>query len=62
MTGASRLTTSMIESSLAAGKEVWLSDNDGGRGVGRLVARISPRGSCRFYFRYSVGGTAPSSL
>jgi integrase len=56
MATSTRLTTSLIESNLKVSKEIWLSDNDGGRGVGRLVARITPNGVCRFYFRYSING------
>jgi hypothetical protein len=32
----------------------WLSDADGGRGTGRLYARISATGARDFYFRYTT--------
>jgi hypothetical protein len=32
----------------------WLSDTDGGRGTGRLYARISASGARDFYFRYTT--------
>jgi len=61
-----RLTTDLIKEAIAsvksddktsaARKQIWLSDNDGGRGVGRLMLRVTPSGS-HFYFRYTAGGT-----
>lgn len=41
-------------------QEKWLSDNVGTRGSGRLLLRISPQGTQRFYFRpYRTSGIAP---
>jgi integrase len=37
-------------------KNVWLSDDIGYRGPGRLVARVSPS-TARFYFRHCVDGS-----
>lgn len=51
-----RLTIPIIESTKATTSEVWLSDNDGSRGSGRLALRVTLAGTRRFYFRYSVGG------
>ena len=48
-----RLTISRIARAKVSGQNAWLSDNDGGRGSGRLVIRINRTGSCRFYARYS---------
>ncbi len=36
----------------ATGRDVWLIE-DGARGAGRLVGRISPAGARSFYFRYT---------
>ena len=36
--------------------DVWLSDNHGLRGTGRLLLRITPGGTHRFYFRSTVAG------
>lgn len=52
----SRLTPLGIERAKAKDAEFWLSDDEGTRGGGRLVVRISPSGSKLFYFRYSVEG------
>ncbi len=54
---AHRLTIPMIESTRAVKAEVWLSDDDGSRGSGRLSLRVTVAGTKRFYFRYSVQGT-----
>ncbi len=56
MAKSSRLTIGLIESTRATSSEIWLSDDDGGRGSGRLALRISPSGSRLFYFRYFVDG------
>jgi integrase len=53
---AQRLTIPMIESTRAVEAEVWLSDDDGSRGSGRLSLRVTVAGTRRFYFRYSVQG------
>jgi hypothetical protein len=42
----------------ATNKNVWLSDDIGYRGPGRLVARVSPSTSL-FYFRHCVAGRRP---
>jgi hypothetical protein len=47
-----RLTIQRLAHAMASRSTQWLSDNDDGRGSGRLVARISTAGTCRFYFRY----------
>ena len=56
MAKSSRLTIALIEVTRTASAEVWLSDDDGSRGVGRLALRVSPNGSKLFYFRYFVDG------
>jgi hypothetical protein len=53
---AHRLTIPKIESTRAVTAEVWLSDDDGSRGSGRLSLRVTVAGTRRFYFRYSVQG------
>jgi hypothetical protein len=53
---ASRLTNQTIESTKVMVGERWLSDDDGGRGGGRLAVRIRPDGRRLFYFRYSIDG------
>lgn len=50
-----RLSKAVIETTSAPVRDVWLTDDDGSRGGGRLVVRIGPSGSRRFYFRYSIG-------
>lgn len=35
----------------STGRELWLSDDHGAYGMGRLVLRISPGGARRFYYR-----------
>jgi integrase len=49
-----RLQGQRIKEALAAKRRTWLSDNDGLRGSGRLVARVSSDHSVLLYFRYSV--------
>lgn len=57
MAQTSRLSRAKIESTRAPeGGDVWLSDDDGSRGGGRLAIRISSNGSRLWYFRYSVNG------
>jgi len=51
-----RLSTSLIARTKPKDRVVWLSDNDGGRGSGRLLLRIAPSGSKRFYYRHTVNG------
>jgi hypothetical protein len=53
---SNRLTPVAIERTSAKTADVWLSDDDGTRGGGRLVVRISKR-TRLFYFRYSIDGT-----
>lgn len=53
MTTPRRLTIARIEATSASTKDVWLSDNDGSRGEGRLLVRVRST-SRRFYFRISV--------
>jgi len=56
MAKSSRLTIGLIEGTSAGAKDIWLSDDDGSRGAGRLALRVSPSGSRLFYFRYFAGG------
>lgn len=56
MTKTTRLTSLAIERTKARETDLWLSDNEGTRGGGRLVVRISASGSRLFYFRYSIDG------
>jgi hypothetical protein len=56
MIKSARLTPLGIERKKAKTADVWLSDDEGTRGGGRLVIRISPSGSKLFYFRYSIDG------
>jgi integrase len=54
MSKSVRLSTSLIAWTKARDRIVWLSDNDGSRGSGRLLLRLSPSGSRRFYYRHTV--------
>lgn len=56
MIKSTRLTPLGIEKKKAKDADLWLSDDEGTRGGGRLVIRISTSGSKLFYFRYSIGG------
>ena len=56
MANSSRLTIALIDGTRATSAEIWLSDDDGSRGGGRLALRVSPNGSKLFYFRYFVDG------
>lgn len=56
MVTGSRLTPLGIERAKAKGRDIWLSDNEGVRGGGRLVVRVSTSGTKLFYFRYSIDG------
>lgn len=47
------LSISRIKEAKAIGHDVWLSDDDGTRGAGRLVLRVTTAGAKRFYFRPS---------
>jgi len=38
-------------------RDIWLSDDWGVRGCGRLLLRVTPSGVMRFYFRYTEAGT-----
>lgn len=51
-----RLTALAIERTKAKANDVWLSDDDGTRGGGRLAVRIGASGSKLFYYRYAVNG------
>lgn len=55
MRGARRLSNQCIESARAEPNDVWLSDNDGSRGPGRLMVRVGRR-TRLFYFKYSRDG------
>lgn len=56
MVKSNRLTPLGIERTRPKERDIWLSDDEGTRGGGRLVVRISPSGSKLFYFRYSIDG------
>lgn len=56
MIKSTRLTPLGIERKKAKTADVWLSDDEGTRGGGRLVIRISTSGTKLFYFRYSIDG------
>lgn len=56
MTSPRRLTTARIDAAHSTGRDVWLSDNDGTRGHGRLTVRVSPADTKLFYFRYQLNG------
>jgi integrase len=51
-----RLTNAMIEQTRATKSDAWLTENDGSRGNGRLMVRISKVPTRLFYFKYSVDG------
>lgn len=51
------LSAARIKKAISLSKDVWLSDSPGTRGYGQLLARVTRRGICRFYFRYSRNGT-----
>lgn len=46
------LSASRIKNAIATGQGLWLSDDNGARGAGRLVLRVTPAGAARFYFRW----------
>lgn len=56
MSKVTRLTPLAIERAKAKTRDLWLSDDEGTRGGGRLVVRVSTAGTKLFYFRYSVEG------
>lgn len=56
MAAGKRLTALGIERTKAKGRDVWLSDDDGTRGGGRLAVRLGASGSKLFYYRYAVAG------
>ena len=45
------LSVSRIKRAKAIGRDRWLSDDDGTRGAGRLVLRVTTAGTRLFYFR-----------
>jgi hypothetical protein len=51
-----RLSAARIKATQPIEHDVWLSDSGGWRGFGQLQVRITPRGTRRFYFRYTEGG------
>lgn len=53
---AGLLSTSRISNTKPGPRDIWLSDDLGIRGPGRLLLRITPSGTRRFYFRHSVEG------
>lgn len=50
------LTNARIDGARARVSDVWLSDDHGTRGNGRLLVRVGVSGSRRLYFRYSRDG------
>lgn len=52
------LSISRIKNAKAIDHDLWLSDDNGTRGLGRLYLRVSPGGSKRFYYRYPRAGGA----
>ena len=56
MSMSARLTVAAIEACAPSDGDRWLSDNSGGRGCGRLLLRIGPSGTRRWYFKYSQAG------
>jgi len=51
------LSAQRIASTKPSTCDVWLSDDHGLRGTGRLLLRITPGGTRRFHFRYSQAGS-----
>ena len=51
-----RLTQTRIARAIKAGRKTWLSDDEGLRNRGRLLARVCNQRTALFYFRYSVAG------
>lgn len=56
------LTAARIKSTKASDHDVWLSDDHGVRGSGRLVLRVTPGNLRRFYFRPPRRSGIPSAL
>lgn len=56
------LTAARIKSTTPSDHDVWLSDDHGIRGSGRLVLRVPPSGLRRFYFRPPRRPGSPSKL
>jgi len=50
------LTASRIRLATMLQRSLWLSDDHGVRGVGRLLLRITTNGVQRFYFRFNSAG------
>lgn len=50
------LSAQRIADTKPGARDVWLSDDHGMRGTGRLLLRISPSGTRRFHFRYTQDG------
>lgn len=57
MTRVGLLTLQQIVNAKAEAGDIWLTDCEIVRGIGRLTVRISPSGTKRFYYRYSIGGS-----
>ena len=55
MATPNRLSDAVLLGALSRKCKTWLSDDDGTRGGGRLVARVSGM-NVLFYFRYSIDG------
>ena len=51
-----RLTPKRIKNARAMKGDIWLTDNTGVRGAGRLALRVSKEGPKRFYFRGTING------
>jgi len=50
------LSAQRIADTKPGARDLWLSDDHGMRGTGRLLLRITPSGTRRFHFRYTKGG------
>lgn len=55
------LSASRIKKAKAIAHDLWLSDDDGTRTGGRLVLRVTPAGTKRFYFRPPRTKNSPAS-
>src|SRR5688572_18516539 len=51
-----RLSTKLIARTIPGECDLWLSDNNGNRGLGRLLLKIAPRRARRFYLMCVVTG------
>jgi hypothetical protein len=56
MANTRRLSDGLLQGALSKHCRTWLTDDDGTRGGGRLVARVTGASHLLFYFRYCVDG------